>query len=358
MRMAPLLLLGCYASADLGTDRGDAALGVDAALGTDADPGMDGPAMDVLEHEATSDLLFPVPAASLRGARWNDEMTLAVAFERRAEMPIELWNIRDVHADIRDGAYSLVGTAGSSVAAASRWGDLVAVALDKPEGPHEVVVADIAERRIVTRIAPDPTLMRDRVLHAFVALAERELLVIWLDPESVQRYRVVSFDGPLRDLSAGLAATNNLSGAVRLAARDDHVSSILRRRIGSAFDTVEERLDRDWVADGDSVAAFDRGALHIDSERVEEPRPVRTIYGHVSYARRSHWGVVALTTGDGLLAATIGPFSAVEWHEVESRWPAGSAVGHVYGRNRGFFVVEGAIGFQPSRLRWVALEGA
>lgn len=355
-----LLLIGCYDSRsahDSDVPEMPDASAPDFARRVDA-AGPDAAFLDTRPADAapSENLIFPVPVGTVVGTRWDDETTLAVAFERRAEMPIELWNVREVHPNIRDGALVLDGTEASRVAAASRWGNLVAVAVDKVEGPHEVIVADVAERRIVTRIVPDPSLMRDRVFHVYVALAQRELLVIWYDPESVHRYRVISFDGSVRDLSFGLAGTNSLSAAVRLSADDEYVNSILQRRLGpAALDTVEERLERSWVSDGSSVAAFDRGALHIDHQRVEEPRPVRTLYGRISYARRSNERVVAMTTGNGLLAATIGPFFAVEWHELESRFPAGAATAHVYDRSRGLFVVEGAIGFQPARLRWIAL---
>jgi hypothetical protein len=111
-----------------------------------------------------------------------------------------------------------------------------------------------------------------------------------------------------------------------------------------------------WVADGPSVAAYDRGAVYVDGTfQVGDAPPISTIYGGMGYARSGRRGIAALATGNGMFAATFESEEEGRWTAIETRFPAGSPVAHIHGRHRGLFFVEGAIGFNPARLRWVPL---
>lgn len=158
--------------------------------------------------------------------------------------------------------------------------------------------------------------------------------------------------GAVVELIRARGRTDSLAGALRLAEEDPRVGELLRARHGRALDDVEDRFDLPWVADGASVAAYDRGRLFVDGEVVDEEAPrFRSHYGRMTYARDDEQAIAALSTGDGMFTASI-EGASVTWSAVATRFPAGPPVAHAGGGHHGIFFVEGAFGRLPARLRW------
>lgn len=336
----------------------DGGFAADAGLPDEPDASADaGSGRDVGPGDSGEGYVYDVPAHSIAGARWGGETSLVVSYERRVEAPIEVWTFEAPEPLLDLRARVVRGTDASRVAHASRWDDRIAIAVEQPSGPHEVHVVSAATGRTLTRWAFDPSLMTPRVLHAYVAIARSLLLVVWLDPDSRIQYALAELPeeegGDVVELARAPGRTDSLPGALRLAEEEPRIGELLRARHGAGIDHVEARFDLSWVADGASVAAYDRGRLFVDGAPASEDVPrFHVHYGRLAYAQDASDAVAALSTADGMFAAVI-EGDSVTWSRVDTRFPAGPPVAHVGADHRGVFFVEGALGRLPSRLRWV-----